>query len=119
MTTATDQYLSFESHHPVAHKRAMVRTLYSQADAIFSSGIGKNTEKQHIVKMLRKNVYPHRFVKKACMRAPRACSESSQEPLANISIPCIYVKGVLAEPIRQLLSELGIRVGVRLPPSLR
>lgn len=85
--TATDKYLSLDSHHPVAHKWAVVRTLYGWADVVSSWGISK---KQHIVKMLKKNEY---LVKKACMTAPRVCSESSQEPLANISIP--YMKGCL------------------------
>ena len=37
--THTEQYLSFASHHPVAHKAAVVRTLMSRADTLSPSGV--------------------------------------------------------------------------------
>ena len=37
--TYTDQYLSFHSHHPAAHNRAVVRTLMCRAEALPSSGV--------------------------------------------------------------------------------
>ena len=37
--THTEQYLSFASHHLVAHKAAVVRTLMSRADTLSSSGV--------------------------------------------------------------------------------
>ena len=36
--THTNKYLDFSSHHPLAHKIAVVRTLYSRAQALMPSG---------------------------------------------------------------------------------
>ena len=37
----TDRYLDFSSHHPLAHKIAVVRTLHTRAESINSSVLGK------------------------------------------------------------------------------
>ena len=42
--THTDQYLAFESHHPMGHKRAVVRTLMHRAEALCSSGVSRTQE---------------------------------------------------------------------------
>ena len=39
--THMDQYLAFDSHHPTAHKRAVVRTLMSRAETLSSSGVSR------------------------------------------------------------------------------
>ena len=49
-TTHTDQYLNFESHHPVAHKRAVVKTLLCKAEALSSSGVNRVEEEKHVTK---------------------------------------------------------------------
>ena len=61
-TTHTDQYLNFESHHPVAHKRAVVKTLLRRAEALSSSGVSRVEEEKHVTKALQKNGYSISFI---------------------------------------------------------
>ena len=51
--THTDKYLNFQSHHPLAHKLSVIRTLFSRADSICSSLIERSTEELHITQALR------------------------------------------------------------------
>ena len=44
--THTNQYLAFESHHPIAHKVAVVKTLMSRAEALSSSGVERETRRE-------------------------------------------------------------------------
>ena len=65
----TDQYLAFESHHPMAHKRAVVRTLMHWAEALCSSGVSRTQEEKRLQEALEKYGYPPTFVQR--IRLPR------------------------------------------------
>ena len=56
--THTDQYLNFESHHPLEHKKGVVRTLLHRAESIVSDPKDLEKEKEHIREALRMNQYP-------------------------------------------------------------
>ena len=62
--THTDQYLSFHSHHPAAHKRAVVRTLMCRAEALSSSGVSRAQEEKLVSQALQGNGYPKGFIHK-------------------------------------------------------
>ena len=53
--THTDQYLNSESHHPLKHKRGVVRTLIHRVDSIVSDPENRVTEKDHIKEVLSLN----------------------------------------------------------------
>ena len=53
--THTDQYLNGLSHHPLEHKRSVVRSLINRADNIISTEEDTTMEKEHIRKVLEVN----------------------------------------------------------------
>ena len=58
----TNQYLSFDSHHPVSHKVAVVRTLMTSADALSPSGVKRAQEEKEVATAMKENVYPSGFI---------------------------------------------------------
>ena len=71
--THTHRYLDFSSHHPTAHKVAVVRTLQCRAMAISSSPNAADQELSNITEVLIANGYPERFISRVCQR-PRTSS---------------------------------------------
>ena len=87
--THTDQYLSYTSHHPVAHKVGVVRTLMSRASTLSSSGVQRVEEETKIVKALRGNGYPSSFIHKHSCPTTRRQEEGDQRPSAIVTLPYI------------------------------
>ena len=48
VATHTDQYLSFQSYHPLQHKRAVIRTLLERCDSIVMEEEDRKQEEEHI-----------------------------------------------------------------------
>ena len=55
----TDQYLQFESHHPLIPKLGVIRTLFYRANTIISDPVQIDKEKEHITSALHKCGYPN------------------------------------------------------------
>ena len=68
--THSDRYLDFDSHHPLAHKVAVARTLITQADWICVSVLDRDVEKRRITGALSSNCYPTALVKKNWHQRP-------------------------------------------------
>ena len=62
--THTNQYLSFKSHHPMAHKVAVVRTLMTRVEDLSSSGVERTEEEKHITDAVGQSLHcsswPHK-----------------------------------------------------------
>ena len=62
--THTDQYLCFHSHHPAAHKQAVVKTMMCRAEVLSSSGVSCTQEEKLVSRALQGNGYPKSFIHK-------------------------------------------------------
>ena len=104
--THTDQYLAYESHHPTAYKKAVVRTLMSRAETLSSSGVSRAQEEERTQQSLQKNGYPVVFIMRHSLPQPVPRNEE-QTARASVTIP--YIHG-LSQSIRRVLSSLAIKV---------
>ena len=108
--THTERYLSFHSHHPVAHKRAVVKSLTDRAKTIPSSSDQQSKEMKHVTAALVANGYPKRFVidvGKPKRPAPQLSTIAPDAAKGFCILP--YIKGT-SEPIKRILSNHGIIV---------
>ena len=108
--THTERYLSFHSHHPVAHKRAVVKSLIDRAKIIPSSSEQRSKEMKHVTAALVANGFPKRFVIDVGKPKRLAQQLSTTAPDAAKGF-CIlpYIKGT-SEPIKRILSNHNIKV---------
>jgi len=108
--THTDQYLHFESHHPLEQKLGVIRTLFNRADTIVTSVEDKSKEQEHLRTALSKCGYKPWTFNKALKpshesRKPPRKSQLDRTKTVNITIP--YIQGV-SEKIRRILQSQDI-----------
>jgi len=56
--THTDQYLNFNSHHPIEPKLCVVRTFFDRSQSLISDSTDRHAEDLHTEKALRDTGYP-------------------------------------------------------------
>ncbi len=109
--THTDQYLLFDSHHPLEHKPGVIRTLQHRADNVPTSTQAQEKEHKHLREALRTCGYPRwTFVKTATRSSKNTNSvgvEEKKNEHNNIVIP--YVSGV-SEKLRRIFNKHHIPV---------
>ena len=108
--TNTERYLSFDFHHPAAHKRALVKSLTNYTKAIPSSVDQQSKELKHVIAARRANGYPKRLVIHASKPKQPSQQTPATAPDDNKGF-CIlpYVKGT-TEPIKRILSNYNMRL---------
>ena len=106
--THTDQYLHFSSHHPLEHKRSVVRTLMYRAKNCITTKEDQQTEMKHVKKVLSANGYS-----RWAFNLPQPKKKENTPPSKNTTIvraPTIaipYVKG-LSEQLARIYKAHGI-----------
>ena len=117
--THTDKYPDYNSRHPSQHKRSVVNTLLRRAQEIPSTNAGRSRERTHVIKVLRDNNYPLRFIRscKSYHSALRRDSNTNDASIASapststfVVLP--YVRGV-SERISRVLRNNGVKVGYK------
>ncbi len=87
--THTNQYLAFESHHPIAHKVAMVKTLMSQAEALSCSGVEWAQEEKEVTGALKENGHQSSFVYKHSSPSRPRPDREEQRHKTTLTLPYI------------------------------
>ena len=119
--THTDQYLPFDSHHPLIHKLSVIRTLNYRAETIVSDPVEITKEKEHIKSALRHCGYPDWAFHKA--NKPQRDTQPTQprshqgdHPPRRVTIP--YIEG-LSDRLRKVYREHSIQASFKPANSLR
>lgn len=118
--THTDQYLNFESNHPLEHKLGVVKTLHHRADCVVTDQCDLISEREHINTALKACGYPDWSIQKALSKTRN--NKSSDKSSVNnrrrgfVTIP--YISG-LTEPLRRVLKNYGISSCVKPTNTLR
>ncbi|KAI8494200.1 hypothetical protein Bbelb_279600 [Branchiostoma belcheri] len=119
--THTDQYLAFDSHHPLEHKLAVIKTLFHRADNIVTSDQAKTDEQKHLRGALAKCGYQNWTFNKALKPSDQSKKTQKCKPLtnknkANITIP--YFQGV-SEKLRRIFQNFNIATNFKPHSTLR
>ena len=119
--THTDQYLNFDSNHPLEHKRGVVRTLMNRAKCVVSNDEDLQQEVNHLKAVLKINRYPDWIFKPHRMgNAPNGPNSNRRSVGVHKKIPVVlpYVKG-LSEQLRRTFMKHGIPVYYKPVNTLR
>ena len=124
-STHTDQYLMFDSHHPLPHKLSVVRTLITRKNEIVTDEEDKKAEEEHIKKVLKICKYPdwaiQKVEKQLAEKAEGVVSKPKKNPdqkkhRGRVTVP--YVGGI-TERINRTMQKHGIDTPVRPHITLR
>ena len=108
--THTNRYLPFNSHHPLTQKLSVARTLYTRANKVINNFENKVSEFNHIKNTLQANQFPS-FI---CSSNRYLQDIRQLTPSMNYSSYTVipYVQGI-SEPIKRILSKVGIGVAMK------
>ena len=100
-----DKYLDFQSHYPLVHRLAVVRTLFHWADTLCSSVEDQDHEKKHVIRALGRNGYPSGVMLCSETGKDAQAQSGGDPPKATVVLP--YIRNIL-ESIRRVLSTVNV-----------
>jgi len=115
--THTDQYLSFDSHHPLEHKLSVARTLFQRSNKLVTEIEDRQEENKHIENALKDCGYPDwcfRQVKRQMEVQEHVKGRSGKDlnvkPRTQVVIP--YVENV-SSAIARVFKKHGVATATR------
>ena len=120
----TDQYLAFDSHHPLQHKHGVVRTLVHRSKTVITREEDKEVELQHLKKVLNTCGYGEWTFQVAQssmskqQRDQRQVQRSQNKLSGRPYVTIPYIKGI-SEALRRIFNKRGISVHLKPRNTLR
>ncbi|XP_072036942.1 uncharacterized protein [Amphiura filiformis] len=120
--THTDQYLQFDSNHPLIQKLGVVTTLFHRAETIVTKESEKKAEQDHLRKALHHCGFKNWAIDKALNsggkdgKEPTKHSSSNSGRTASATIP---YHGDLSEKLKRIFREYNITTHFKLVNTIR
>ena len=111
----SNRYLTFDLEHPMCTKRAVATNLYRRAEALSSSEMEKEKEKQLVTSILRANGYSKHVLRQA-QRLTRVTPTGDKEWISTVVIP---YRRTTSDDIRRILNKFNIKVAFQATNTLR
>ncbi|XP_022083858.1 uncharacterized protein LOC110975582 [Acanthaster planci] len=113
--THTDQYLAFDSHHPVSVKRGVAKCLHDRASRLVTRPHHTAAERRRVTAALTANGYPTSFIRQSSR--PKTSTEVERpEYKAFTVLP--FVDGISGR-LERILEDHGVRTVFRSSTTLR
>ncbi|XP_072025169.1 uncharacterized protein [Amphiura filiformis] len=114
--THTDQYLHFQSHHPLQHKLSVIRTLMDRKDKVITEEEDKRMEESKIKEALKLCGYPEWAFKDVDKKKPPKKEPSQSTTRGMVVLP--YKEG-LSQRARRIFNKHGIQTSFKPHQTLR
>jgi hypothetical protein len=115
--THTDQYLNFNSHHHLSHKRSVVHTLLHRADTIVTDPEDRAKENQHIKDVLTDNGYQS-WALKPHQPKPKEPNQPRQQYANRYPAGLPYIQGI-SDELGQIFKKHGLQTNHKPYNSIR
>ena len=78
--------MAFDSHHPTAHKRAVVRSLMCRAEALSSPDVSRTQKEKCVQESFERNGYTARFVQRHSLPKPSQDEEQTVHTSVTVTV---------------------------------